>query len=72
MFAGPQTPRLSQRDLDPRVCLALGVTLNACLRIALERPSELDPEELVDLVTGLLVAGPTLPPTGRTGEAGQP
>jgi AcrR family transcriptional regulator len=61
MFTAQQAPRLAAEEVDARVYLALGVTLNACLRIALERPEGLDPDRLIDLTTGLLVAGLTLP-----------
>jgi AcrR family transcriptional regulator len=61
IFTAQQAPRLAAEEVDARVYLALGVTLNACLRIALERPEGLDPDRLIDLTTGLLVAGLTLP-----------
>jgi AcrR family transcriptional regulator len=61
MFTAQHAPRLAAEEVDARVYLALGVTLNACLRIALERPEGLDPDRLIDLTTGLLVAGLTLP-----------
>lgn len=61
MFVAQHAPKLSADEVDTRVYLALGVTLNACLRIALERPPELDRDRLIDLTTGLLVAGLTLP-----------
>jgi hypothetical protein len=35
----------------------MGVTLNSCLRIALERPPELDEDHLIDLVAGMLALG---------------
>ncbi len=61
IFTAQQAPRLTAEEVDARVYLALGVTLNACLRIALERPDGLDPDRLIDLTTGLLVTGLTLP-----------
>ncbi|MDQ4055688.1 MAG: TetR/AcrR family transcriptional regulator [Actinomycetota bacterium] len=61
MFVAQHAPKLPADEVDARVYLALGVTLNACLRIALERPDHLDLDRLIDLVTGLLVAGLTLP-----------
>jgi len=61
MFTAQQAPTLAAEEVDARVYLALGVTLNACLRIALERPEGLDPDRLIDLTTGLLVVGLTLP-----------
>jgi hypothetical protein len=35
----------------------MGVTLNSCLRIALERPANLDEDHLIDLVAGMLAMG---------------
>lgn len=65
MFVARHAPQLAADEVDVRVYLALGMTLSACLRIALERPDGLDQDRLVDLVTGLLVAGLTLPePSG--------
>ncbi len=61
MFTAQHAPRLAADEVDARVYLALGVTLNACLRIALERPDGLDPDRLIDLTTGLLVVGLTVP-----------
>jgi AcrR family transcriptional regulator len=65
MFVAQHSPQLPADEVDVRVYLALGMTLSACLRIALERPDGLDQARLIDLVTGLLVAGLTLPaPSG--------
>lgn len=65
MFVAQHAPEMPADEVDVRVYLALGVTLSACLRIALERPAGLDVERLTDLVTGLLVAGLTMPaPSG--------
>jgi hypothetical protein len=33
----------------------MGVTLNSCLRIALEKPPDLDGEHLIDLVVDMLL-----------------
>ena len=62
MFTAQHAPRLSADEVDARVYLGLGVTLNACLRIALERPAGIDQDRLIELTTGLLVAGLTSPP----------
>ena len=43
-------PGLPRAEIEARLYLAMGMTLNACLRIALERPPELDRERLIDLV----------------------
>lgn len=65
MFVAQHAPQLPAEEVDARVYLALGVTLSACLRIALERPEGVDPDRLIDLTTRLLVAGLTLPePSG--------
>jgi AcrR family transcriptional regulator len=63
MFVAQHAPQLPADEVDARVYLALGVTLSACLRIALERPVTIDRERLIELTTGLLVAGLTLPVT---------
>lgn len=64
VFVARQVPELPPAEADARVYLALGVTLNACLRIALERPADLDREALVDLLTDLLVLGLGMPARG--------
>jgi AcrR family transcriptional regulator len=48
---------LPRAELDARIYLAMGVTLNSCLRIALERPADLEEEHLIDLVAGMLALG---------------
>ena len=50
-------PGLPRDEIEARLYLAMGMTLNACLRIALERPPELDRERLIDLVASMLLAG---------------
>ena len=50
-------PGLPREEVEARLYLAMGMTLNACLRIALERPPELDRERLIDLVASMLLAG---------------
>ena len=50
-------PGLPRAEIEARLYLAMGMTLNACLRIALERPPELDRERLIDLVASMLLAG---------------
>ena len=50
-------PDLPREEIEARLYLAMGVTLNACLRIALERPPELDRERLIDLAASMLLAG---------------
>jgi len=57
IYAAQQAPHLSDAELDARIYLAMGITLNSCLRIALERPEELDEDHLIDLVAGMLALG---------------
>jgi AcrR family transcriptional regulator len=57
IYAAHQLPDLPAAEMDARIYLAMGVTLNSCLRIALERPPELDADHLVDLVVDMLVLG---------------
>lgn len=52
-----QLPELPPEEVDARIYLAMGVTLNSCLRIALEKPAELDADRLVDLAVDMLVVG---------------
>lgn len=57
IYAAQQVPDLPRRELDARIYLAMGVTVNSCLRIALERPADLDEDHLIDLVAGMLALG---------------
>jgi AcrR family transcriptional regulator len=57
IYAAQQAPHLSRAELDARIYLAMGITLNSCLRIALELPEDLDEDHLVDLVAGMLAMG---------------
>ena len=57
IYAVQQAPHLPAAELDARIYLAMGITLNSCLRIALERPADLDEEHLIDLVAGMLALG---------------
>ncbi len=57
IYAAQQLPDLPRPELDARIYLAMGVTLNSCLRIALERPAELDEDHLIDLVAAMLAMG---------------
>jgi AcrR family transcriptional regulator len=57
IYAAQQLPDLPAAEMDARIYLAMGVTLNSCLRIALERPEHLDQDHLIDLVAGMLVLG---------------
>lgn len=59
LYAVQQLPDLPRAELDARIYLAMGVTLNSCLRIALERPADLDEDHLIDLVAGMLAMGLT-------------
>lgn len=57
MYAVQHAPQVPADEMDARIYLAMGVTLNSCLRIALEKPDDLDEEHLVDLVAGMLALG---------------
>ena len=57
MYAAQQAPDVPAAEMEARIYLAMGVTLNSCLRIALEKPPELDADHLIDLVVGMLVLG---------------
>jgi AcrR family transcriptional regulator len=57
IYAAQQLPDLPRAELDARIYLAMGVTLNSCLRIALEKPADLEEEHLIDLVAGMLALG---------------
>lgn len=57
MYAVQHAPQVPVAEMDARIYLAMGVTLNSCLRIALEKPPELDADHLIDLVVGMLVLG---------------
>ena len=57
IYAAQQLPDLDPTEMDARIYLAMGVTLNSCLRIALEKPAELDADRLIDLVVDMLVLG---------------
>jgi AcrR family transcriptional regulator len=57
IYAAQQAPGVPTAEMDARIYLAMGVTLNSCLRIALEKPPELDAEHLIDLVVDMLVLG---------------
>ncbi len=57
LFVLRHAPRMPRSELDARLYLAMGMTLNACLRIALERPEHLDRDRLIELVTEMLVSG---------------
>ena len=59
IYAAQQLPDVPAAEMDARIYLAMGVTLNSCLRIAFEKPPELDAEHLIDLVVGMLVPGLT-------------
>lgn len=57
MYAIQHAPQVPAAEMDARIYLAMGVTLNSCLRIALEKPPDLDADHLIDLVVGMLVLG---------------
>jgi AcrR family transcriptional regulator len=59
LYVVQRAPQLPKAELDARIYLAMGITLSSCLRIALEKPPELDAEHLIDLVAGMLALGLT-------------
>lgn len=55
-------PRRHLRDVTPQrfeavVFMTMGVVVSTCLRIALDRPSSSDREELIGIATGMLLGG---------------
>jgi AcrR family transcriptional regulator len=50
-------PDLSPERLEAVVFLTMGVLVSTCLRIALQRPPQVERDVLVDLATTMLVAG---------------
>ncbi|MCW2754117.1 MAG: transcriptional regulator, TetR family [Marmoricola sp.] len=59
LYVIQRAPDLPRAELDARIYLAMGITLSSCLRIALEKPPELDADHLIDLVAGILSLGLT-------------
>ena len=57
IYAAQQAPGVPAAEMEARIYLAMGVTLNSSLRIALEKPPELDRDHLIDLVVDMLVLG---------------
>ena len=57
IYAAQQAPGVPAAEMEARIYLAMGVTLNSSLRIALEKPPDLDAEHLIDLVVAMLVLG---------------
>lgn len=63
IYAAQQLPGLAREELDARIYLAMGITLNSCLRIALEKPAELDEDHLIDMVAAMLTLGLSADPS---------
>jgi AcrR family transcriptional regulator len=57
IYAAQQRPDVPRPEMEARIYLAMGVALNSCLRIALEKPADLDADRLIDLVVDMLVLG---------------
>jgi AcrR family transcriptional regulator len=57
IYAAQHAPGIAPEEMDARIYLAMGITLNSCLRIALEKPPELDEDHLIDMVTAMLSLG---------------
>lgn len=67
LFVAVHAPGLDQAEADARIHLAMGVTLNACLRIALEPPPGVTEERLISLTADLLVLGLVPDPSAAAG-----
>lgn len=59
IYAAQHMPGVPREEMDARIYLAMGITLNSCLRIALEKPPELDEDHLIDMVAAMLSLGLT-------------
>ncbi|MBB2942498.1 AcrR family transcriptional regulator [Actinoplanes lutulentus] len=57
IFVAVHAPHLEQAEADARIHLAMGVTLNACLRIALDPAPGVSEDRMIDLTAELLVLG---------------
>jgi AcrR family transcriptional regulator len=60
LYVLQRAPAMPRAELEARIYLAMGITLSSCLRIALEKPPELDADHLIDLVAGMLSLGLTV------------
>lgn len=59
IYAAQHLPEVPADEMDARIYLAMGITLNSCLRIALEKPPEFDEDHLIDMVATMLSLGLT-------------
>jgi AcrR family transcriptional regulator len=66
VYAAQQLPDMPPGEMEARIYLAMGVTLNSCLRIALEKPPGLDADHLIDLVVEMLLPLGGRGPNGAT------
>jgi len=57
IFVAVHAPDLPAAEAEARIHLAMGVTLNACLRIALQPSPGITEDRLIDLTADLLVLG---------------
>ncbi|MET8147129.1 TetR/AcrR family transcriptional regulator [Actinoplanes sp. NPDC049668] len=57
IFVAVHAPDLEPAEAEARIHLAMGVALNACLRIALQPPPGVTEERLIDLTADLMVLG---------------
>ena len=57
IFVAVHAPDLEAAEAEARIHLAMGVTLNACLRIALQPSPGITEDRLIDLTADLLVLG---------------
>ncbi|GIE93291.1 TetR family transcriptional regulator [Paractinoplanes rishiriensis] len=65
IFVAVHAPHLEPAEAGARIHLAMGVTLNACLRITLEPPPGITEDRLIDLTADLLVLGLLPDPLAR-------
>ncbi|GAA2642050.1 putative transcriptional regulator, TetR family protein [Paractinoplanes durhamensis] len=65
IFVAVHAPALDQAEAEARIHLAMGVALNACLRIALQPAPGITEDRLIDLTADLMVLGLVPNPIGR-------
>ncbi|MGZ4524352.1 MAG: TetR/AcrR family transcriptional regulator [Mycobacteriaceae bacterium] len=76
LFLLHHRPDLDDAEVEARVYLAMGATLNNSIRIAIEKPPHLDRQHLIDLTAHMLTIGldphqsDSLPPPAAAAAAG--
>ncbi|GIF19219.1 hypothetical protein Ate02nite_19490 [Paractinoplanes tereljensis] len=66
IFVAVHAPSLDPAEAEARIHLAMGVALNACLRIALQPAPGITEDRLIDLTADLMVLGLVPDPLGRS------